>query len=264
MNGLGVVEHDQCAPVDKLRSRDVAHLFEASVGPDEIYYLKIAQQRSDSVGRVAGTQIDPIAPAGEEMREAVSRFERQRALADSGHALQADETDDAIGAQLLFDPGKMFYSADERFRRRQCRGPGVARRGFVRRGCDGLRRNGWPRHLFYQNVYLFRDLRQIEVDLRFGDFIVFSQPHGPPVHRTQIQLFQPFNRFPVAWLDDDRVEPQLPGAMLLDQAWDFLFQDEVRSEGIGGDQQNADASRFNGVSDSFEPILAALDAAIIP
>jgi len=38
---------------------------------------------------------------------------------------------------------------------------------------------------------------------------------------------------------------------------------EVGSEGIGGDQQNADASRVNGVSDGFEPILAALNAAII-
>jgi hypothetical protein len=51
--------------------------------------------------------------------------------------------------------------------------------------------------------------------------------------------------------------------MLLDKAWDFLVQDEVGSEGISGDQQNAYASRINGVSDGFEPIIAALDAAII-
>jgi hypothetical protein len=110
-----------------------------------------------------------------------------------------------------------------------------------------------------ERANLFRDLGQRLIDavsLEAGERLTISRPG--------LDAVEPRNLVPPARADDHRKDRHPLPAPPLQELGNFLAEDELRGQKIGGDKEHSDAGASQRVLNILEPIRSTFNAAVVP
>jgi len=222
------------------------------IGPDHVRH---GLRRGEGL-RVHALEIEIELGVGVGLFQLLGELESEGGLADSAHAAQAQDAPAALGER-----------GAQRRQVRLAAGEVGGRRGELVEGGEGTggggpdraRRTGGGGAVAREPQDLLRDLHQLGIALAAAKGF-----EGLAVARSGLESGEPGDFLPEAgFTDDGNDRHPIPGAPF-QEARDFGVENEIRGEGVRGDQQDGHAGLVHGLCNLVEPFIARLDVAVVP